>query len=47
MLKAASMAAWDWQAVSDWSAGQLKTTAGAAVTVNLLVHIFVTSQELV
>jgi hypothetical protein len=43
----ASMAAWVWQAASVTLVGQVMVTAGAAVTVNVAVHVLGPSQELV
>jgi hypothetical protein len=43
----ALMTAWLWQAASVLSAAQLKLIAGVASTANVLVQVFVASQELV
>ena len=44
---AASTCDCDWHAGTVTSVPQVNTTAGAVVTVNLLVHVLVTSHELV
>jgi hypothetical protein len=44
---AASSCAWVWHDGSVTFTPQLNVTAGAALTVNVFVHVLVTSQELV